>query len=225
MTPRTETRTLISELTAASGASAEARRNGRIARLRATLPLEGWVLAAMALSFLLCGSLARLLLPAPRGLWQTLIFPAFDFKIVAMAILAIGGFAAVRQCSRPGLPPSHWLWFLPGLAFLGLASLVDPSGFPVFGRDSSAVPSCAFAIIALSLLPLAAMLWLMSRGVVTRPVLAGTAAGLLAGAIGGAAYALVCRNDGAVFVALWYGAAILASAAIGALIGGRLLRW
>jgi hypothetical protein len=57
------------------------------------------------------------------------------------------------------------------------------------------------------------------------PVRAGLAAGFLAGTIGGAAYAFACRNDGALFVAVWYGLAILIVSTLGALIGRRVLAW
>jgi hypothetical protein len=44
------------------------------------------------------------------------------------------------------------------------------------------------------------LLGVMSQGVVTRPAAAGAAAGLLAGALGAMAYAIACKNNGALFV-------------------------
>jgi len=58
-----------------------------------------------------------------------------------------------------------------------------------------------------------------------RPIVAGLAAGLFAGALGAAAYAPACKNDGGLFVAIWYSAAILIVAALGAAIGRRALAW
>ena len=69
------------------------------------------------------------------------------------------------------------------------------------------------------------MLGAMRRGIPTRPAFAGAAAGLLAGALGGAAYAIVCKNDGALFVAVWYTTAIIVVAGLGALIGRKALAW
>jgi hypothetical protein len=39
------------------------------------------------------------------------------------------------------------------------------------------------------------------------------------------AYTLACKNDGAAFVAIWYGVACVIMAAIGAVVGHRVLRW
>ena len=50
-------------------------------------------------------------------------------------------------------------------------------------------------------------------------------AGLVAGAIGAAAYAFHCPDDSLPFVALWYGTAIAFCAAVGAILGPRVLRW
>jgi hypothetical protein len=38
-------------------------------------------------------------------------------------------------------------------------------------------------------------------------------------------YALTCPEDGAAFLATWYGLGILAVGGLGALLGPRLLRW
>ena len=59
----------------------------------------------------------------------------------------------------------------------------------------------------------------------TRPVRAGAAAGLLAGALAATAYTLHCPESQAPFLAVWYLLGILAPAAAGALVGPRLLRW
>lgn len=78
--------------------------------------------------------------------------------------------------------------------------LLDRSGFPVLARDALSVPICYFAILGTSLPALVLLLWVMSQGVVTRPAAAGAAAGLLAGALGAMAYAIACKNNGALFV-------------------------
>jgi hypothetical protein len=59
----------------------------------------------------------------------------------------------------------------------------------------------------------------------TRLRLAGTAAGLAAGAVGASVYQLHCPELAAPFLGTWYVLGILAPAALGALIGPRLLRW
>jgi hypothetical protein len=65
----------------------------------------------------------------------------------------------------------------------------------------------------------------MCAGAPTRPVLAGAIAGMLSGALGAGAFALACTDDGGLFAALWYPLAILVMAALGAVIGCRILAW
>jgi hypothetical protein len=65
----------------------------------------------------------------------------------------------------------------------------------------------------------------LRTGASTRPTIAGATAGLLAGALGAAAYALACKNDGGLFVAIWYSASILIVAGLGAVFGRRALAW
>ena len=72
---------------------------------------------------------------------------------------------------------------------------------------------------------LAAMLFILRDGAPLRPALAGAAAGLAAGGLGAALYAAHCTDDSPLFVAAWYGVAIAAVAAAGALAGARWLRW
>jgi hypothetical protein len=59
----------------------------------------------------------------------------------------------------------------------------------------------------------------------TRLARCGAIAGILAGAIGAAAYAFSCRTYSVTFIAIWYGAGIMLCAVIGAQLGPRLLRW
>lgn len=149
----------------------------------------------------------------------------FHFKIATMALLAAGAFLALRQQGIPG-SDARLIWaVLPGPLALLLLAVFDRSGFPLLGRDAASVPICFFAILGAALPALLILVWIMRGGVVTRPGAAGACAGLLAGALGAAAYAIACRNDGAAFVFLWYGLAIVTMAAAGALAGRRFLRW
>jgi hypothetical protein len=59
----------------------------------------------------------------------------------------------------------------------------------------------------------------------TRLRAAGLAAGLLAGAIASFAYATVCGEQSAAFVAVWYSLGIALAAGLGAMLGPRALRW
>jgi hypothetical protein len=84
---------------------------------------------------------------------------------------------------------------------------------------------CSLRIAALSLPGFAAALWALRRMAPTRPSLAGSAAGLMAGGLGALAYGLACNETAMTFLASWYTLGMLGWAAVGALIGPRLLRW
>jgi hypothetical protein len=84
---------------------------------------------------------------------------------------------------------------------------------------------CFLCVLVLSLPILAAVLAALRAGAPTHPRLAGAMAGLLAGGITTALYTLHCPEGSLMFVALWHGLAVSAVSLLGALAGGRLLRW
>ena len=84
---------------------------------------------------------------------------------------------------------------------------------------------CLKTIPFLSAAPLVAVLLALRQGAPEHPALAGAGAGLFAGAIGAAFYATHCPDDSPLFVAAWYTLGIGIVAAIGAVVGRRLLRW
>jgi hypothetical protein len=84
---------------------------------------------------------------------------------------------------------------------------------------------CPWAILALSIPALAGVMWALRGLAPTRLRLAGLGAGLLAGTIGAAGYALSCTEDSAAFVAVWYSLGIALCGLLGAALGGRILRW
>jgi hypothetical protein len=84
---------------------------------------------------------------------------------------------------------------------------------------------CLVAIPLLSIVPLAAILYVMRNGAPTSARRAGAAAGCLAAAVGAAAYAIHCPDDSPLFVAVWYSLAFLLVLMAGAAAGARVLRW
>jgi hypothetical protein len=188
-------------------------RFGRMLLLVAALALA----AAVALVFLLFGVSPELM--------ATVRSAPFHHKVASMLALAVGGFFLVGDAARPGgrgLAPAA---LLPGVALLAFGGVADTSGLPVMGGSGVSVPICLGAIILLSLPALAMILKALRTGASTRPALAGAWAGVLAGALGAAAYALACKNDGGLFVAVWYSGAILIMAGLGSLAGRRALAW
>jgi hypothetical protein len=72
---------------------------------------------------------------------------------------------------------------------------------------------------------LAAAMWGMKGFAATRPMVAGAAAGLLAGAAGACVYFFHCPELAAPFIGTWYVLGMLIPTALGAIIGPVILRW
>jgi hypothetical protein len=152
------------------------------------------------------------------------------FKMVLTLTLAVTACGLVFRIGRPGVPLrlSSMGLFAP-LILLAAGTVAELSAIPqelwetaMLGRNAR---FCLFFIPVLSLAPLAGFLWALKNGAAERPSLAGAAAGLAAGGIAAALYALHCTDDSPLFLAVWYTTAIAAVTAIGALLGSRYLRW
>ena len=84
---------------------------------------------------------------------------------------------------------------------------------------------CPWLVLMLRRRSSSALLWSFRRLAPTRLRAAGAAAGLAAGAWAATLYCLHCPEVSAIFVLTWYTLGILLAAAIGAMVGPRLLRW
>jgi hypothetical protein len=111
------------------------------------------------------------------------------------------------------------IWVLAVLALLGAP---EDRAMLIWGETWAA---CLVNIPMLSVPAFVAVFWVMKSLAPVRPAVAGAAAGLLAGAVSAVAYALHCPELAAPFIGLWYLLGMLIPAALGALIGQRLLRW
>lgn len=146
--------------------------------------------------------------------------------------LAVAGVAAafLARSLRPGentrgLLALIWLPFavLGGAAAVALLLAAPESrGAMILG---TAWVSCLVCIPLFGAIPLAGLMAAARRGAPTSPVRSGAAIGLVAGALGAAAYALHGPDDSVPFVAVWYSAAIALCTLAGALLGRRFLRW
>ena len=77
----------------------------------------------------------------------------------------------------------------------------------------------------LSLPLLIGAFWVLRGLAPTRLTLAGTAAGLAAGALGSLVYSFHCTESAMPFVAIWYTLGVLVPGLIGAIAGRFVLRW
>ena len=149
----------------------------------------------------------------------------FAYKLISMLTLSLGGLVLASRAVLPGSGRLTLAALLPAVLVLGFRAITDQSGLSMMGNSDISVHECVETILGVSLPPLAILLGVLRIGATTRPALAGAIAGAVSGALGAAAYALACKNDAGLFVAIWYPFAIGVMAALGAVIGRRALAW
>lgn len=147
--------------------------------------------------------------------------------MMALAMLAIRSLAALAQ---PGLPP---MAVMPGmvrimavLVFVALGQMLvaheSGSAQLLFGTSWQ---SCPWRIAVLSLPLLAGLLWALRQQAPVHLRRAGAVAGLCAGSMAAAFYALACPEQSAAFMLAWYGLGIGAATLVGMAAGPTVLRW
>ncbi|AJK46592.1 DUF1109 domain-containing protein [Burkholderia plantarii] len=177
---------------------------------------------------------ALLLLPAIRGdtvrLAHALGTPLFWVKVMLPASMTLAALRVAARLARPGLAVGRaWLWLGLPLAAVSVAAVAVLAAAPPELRPALVLGhtwrTCSLYIVGLSGVPLVVLLHAMRGLAATRPSVAGTVAGLLAGAIGTLAYSFRCPETAVPFWAVWYSLGMAVPALIGALAGRRALRW
>lgn len=199
-------------------------RNPKIKGPPTTVWLATCLAAALAYSVL-----AILIIAGARPDFMTQM-PWVAAKAGLSLLFALAAAPLLLRLSRPGQAAGAWLPLL-GVLLVGcvmtvagsLASVADSERMKAFTGGS--FPICALVIPTLAAPSAAALFLWLRKQAPTQPMLAGMAAGVLAGAVAAMAYALTCPVDSAAFVAAWYPLAIAACAALGALAGRISLRW
>ena len=156
--------------------------------------------------------------------------PLFWIKLAFPTTLAVGAMLVLRRLVRPGLRVgANWAGIaLPAMAvWLGGAAVLLSA--PVARRLPLLMGiswrSCPFNIALLSIPLFIGIFWAVRGMAPTRLRLSGAVAGLLAGATATMVYCLHCPEMGVPFWGIWYFLGILIPAALGLLLGPRLLRW
>jgi hypothetical protein len=156
--------------------------------------------------------------------------PFFDLKFAVTLALAISAIAVSLHLSRPEATLHGWAWLLlipAGILAAAISGeMMLPQRLPMMTRlvgSNSRV--CLTAIPLMSLPLLAAALVGLRHGAPARPAVAGAIAGLLSAGLAATLYASHCTDDSPLFVATWYSLAAGLVAAIGALVGSRVLRF
>jgi hypothetical protein len=165
-----------------------------------------------------------------RPLGEAVRTSAFWMKAGYTSALALAGFLLTIRMARPAERPGRVLIIavLAVLAMIGLSTIemmrAGPGGMrPLMMGHTWSV--CSLRILALSVPVYFGAILVLRQLAPTRLAIAGAAAGLLAGGVGASVYGLYCAETAATFVVIWYTLGIAAGAALGAVIGSRLLRW
>lgn len=156
--------------------------------------------------------------------------PRFLFKFVVTLALAASATALVARLARPAARSralAALLWVGPALLALGVTYELAAIPAAQWGKTLIGTNArvCLTSIPLIAAPVLAAAIVALKRGAPTRPMLAGAAAGLVAGGFGATLYAAHCIDDSPLFVLAWYTPAIALVTLAGALLGARLLRW
>ena len=155
---------------------------------------------------------------------------AYWMKFFYTLLFAAAGFWTLERISRPGAP-SRAQMILEALPFAILAAwasmklMMAPADARMPMLMGSSHQVCPWRIAVLSLPVFAGVFWSVRRTAPTRPMMAGAAAGLLAGATGAFIYAFHCDESAAAFVAFWYTLGIAMMGLLGAILGRFVLRW
>jgi len=194
------------------------------------MPLgPAWWMAA-AVAAVIAASVFWLTIGPRPDLMPAMHTMRFLSKFVFTIALAASAFALVRALSVPGASTARaaaWMALAPLL--VALAVILELFAVPETQWGTRLVGSnmmiCMALIPLIGIGPLAIFLWMLRYGAPTRPVLAGVAAGLLAGGLSATFYAAHCFDDSPLFVATWYTIAIVFLAGLGALGGRFFVRW
>jgi hypothetical protein len=149
---------------------------------------------------------------------------AYTISLGALALLA------TLHVARPDAPPMRLAWLIAvPIMLLAILSAVELATTPVdrwmpmwLGISWQ---ECSARVALLSLPVFGGLLWAFRKLAPTQLRAAGAAAGLASGACAATIYGLHCPEVSATFVLTWYSLGIVIAAAVGALIGPRLLRW
>lgn len=144
--------------------------------------------------------------------------------------LAAAGLWLTRRLGQPGVSPRRPLLALillivGGVSAVALELVLTPPGARAAQLMGHSAVSCPLVILALGVVILGPALAAARRLAPLRPVSAGAAVGLLSGGLSATAYGLHCTESAVSFLVVWYGLGVLATAALGAAVGARVLRW
>ena len=186
--------------------------------------------AGIAAGILAATLLLSLTLGFRPDLWLAMQGPTFWMKWGYSISLSTAAIYVCSHLARPEPSSLRSVWLLAApvlvLAGVGISELAHtPRGDWLAMWLGKTWMVCPWLVLALSAPIFVGLLWSFRKLAPTRLRAAGAAAGLSAGAFAATVYCLHCPELSAIFVLTWYSLGILLAAAIGALVGPRLLRW
>ncbi len=122
---------------------------------------------------------------------------------VAFVLLPFAGIVGLASISLDNAAAAPWQMMFMGDAWL----------------------ECLLSIPIIAVVPFALVIWAVRQAAPTHLRRAGGLAGLVAGGLSAAGYALHCTVDSLPFVAIWYGGTMVLCTLAGVALGPRLLRW
>lgn len=156
--------------------------------------------------------------------------PMFWVKVIVPLLAAVAATYMTSRLVRPGAKlgsaPALIMVLLIVVWIFGMMALYNAPGNQRLGmvfRSSWLI--CIVAIAMLSVPLFISSMLAIRQCAPTRLRLAGGAAGLLAGSVGAALYALHCPETSLPFLSIWYVLGIGIPTAVGAMLGPRVLRW
>lgn len=162
----------------------------------------------------------------------TIAMHGFAFWMKWTYTLSLGFIAilATAHLARPEARLPRWLGLLAipiaALAALAVGELIyTPLRSWADLWMGQSWRTCSTSVATLALPIFAGLVLAFRRLAPTRLRLTGAIAGLAAGAFAATLYCLHCPEVSAIFVLTWYTLGIAVAAAIGALLGPKLLRW
>lgn len=155
---------------------------------------------------------------------------SFWMKALYTATIAVGAILATVHLARPdAMRGKSSLWLLLPVAALSAIAANQLLHVPQSERLAlwlgQSWRMCSALVLLYSVPIFAGLLWAFRRMAPTRLRSAGAAAGLASGACAATIYSLHCPEVSAAFVLTWYSLGIGLAAALGAILGPRLLRW
>lgn len=155
---------------------------------------------------------------------------SFWMKWIYTASLGVGALVMVARLARPDTVRLRWLWVIAvPVLLLAAISMTEmayaPPGDWLAMWLGQSWKVCPWIVLLLSAPIFIGLLWSFRRLAPTRLRAAGATAGLASGACAATLYCLHCPEVSAIFVLTWYTLGIALAAAVGALLGPRLLRW